>query len=83
MPKLLMILLAAVALLLATLGLVSWHHGFPLALMDLDDSGFISPLEVLKSLDLGHRPASGGEGTCTEIFQLKDGMPVKIVCNAL
>ena len=56
-------------------------HGFPFELMDLNDDGFVSPAEYLRSTGLGHRPETEREGHCTEIFLLKDGLPIKVICE--
>ena len=56
-------------------------HGFPFGLMDLNDDSFVSPAEYLRSIDLGHRPEAGREDHCTEIFLLKDGLPIKVICE--
>ncbi|MEY4871916.1 MAG: hypothetical protein RLZZ563_1246 [Pseudomonadota bacterium] len=56
-------------------------HGFPFAFMDLNDDGFVSPAEYLMSVDLGHRPVTEGQKLCTEVFLLKDGLPLKVVCE--
>ncbi|MEL7179976.1 MAG: hypothetical protein AAFN63_09100 [Pseudomonadota bacterium] len=67
----------AVLLVIAMLVLL---HGFPTKYMDLNDDQFISPAEVVRSLDLGHRTVRQGETTCVEIHQLKDGETIKHIC---
>ena len=79
--KFLIIFIAMAGSILAFILWAVLSHGFPFSLMDINDDGFVSPDEFVNSIDLGHRPASVQEGVCTEIFFLKDGMPVKIVCE--
>ena len=80
MRRLLIIIVAiAVAPLLVLAGLVLLH-GFPTKYMDLNDDQFVSPAEVIRSLDLAHRTARQGDTTCVEIFQLKDGQAIKHIC---
>jgi hypothetical protein len=80
--RLLLSLIVAGFGLAAGVVLVIWDHGFPHELMDLDDSGFVSPFEMWTSLDWGYRPVSGRAG-CWEVYLLKDGMPVKVVCPSI
>jgi len=54
--------------------------GFPYEYMDLNDDGFVSPLEAIQTLDLGVRNVSRDGRDCAEVFTLKDGMPVKQIC---
>ena len=68
--------LVAIALL-ALIGL----HGFPYKYMDLNDSGFVSPHEALRTLDLGVRDTDVGTEECVEVFALKDGQPIKQICS--
>jgi len=79
--KLIFFLIAVAAIISAAVIWVVLSHGFPIALMDLNDDGFVSPREFVASIDYGHRPASDREGDCTEIFFLKDGMPLKVICK--
>ena len=69
-------LLVAIALLM----LISLN-GFPYKYMDLDDSGFVSPREALRTLDMGIRNADVGREECVEIFALKDGQPIRQICS--
>lgn len=75
---LVIIFMIAAAMYVGIFGLVL-SHGFPISLMDINDDGFISPNELLNSIELWHRHARAQDGVCTEIFRLKDGMPVKVV----
>ena len=68
--------LVAVALLVVIRG-----NGFPYKYMDLDDSGFVSPREALRTLDLGIRDTDVGTKKCIEVFALKDGLPIKQICS--
>jgi hypothetical protein len=58
-----------------------WRHGFPVALMDLDGSGFVSPAEAVESLDLGYRQILGHGRNCTQIYWLQDGTERKLICE--
>jgi len=79
--KLILIAMAVPTIILAlAIGLVLVQE-FPFRLMDLNEDGLVSPREFLNSLNLGYRPETGREGHCTEVFLLKDGMPVKVVCE--
>lgn len=66
----------AIAGSLALIGL----NGFPYKYMDLNDSGFVSPREALRTLNLGIRDASVDGEECVEVFALKDGPPIKHIC---
>ena len=80
MRRLLMIISAVVVvppLVLAGLVLL---HGFPVKYMDLNDDQFISPAEVIRSLNLGRRTVRQGNTTCVEIFELEDGQAIKHIC---
>lgn len=79
--KFLIILIAMAGTILAFILWIGLSHGFPFALMDLNDDGLVSPSEFVNGIDLGHRPASAHESVCTEIYRLKDGMPIKVVCE--
>ena len=79
--KLILIAMAAPMTILAfVIGLVLVQD-FPFRLADLNEDGLVSPREFINSLNLGYRPETGREGLCAEIFLLKDGMPVKVVCE--
>jgi len=56
-------------------------NGFPVKYMDLDDSGWISLNELYGSLDLGVRENNNDDQICVEIYSLKDGLPVKMICD--
>ena len=81
MRKFFIVLLIVAATILATITWLVLSHGFPFVLMDVDDSGFVSLSELVNSIELWHRPATGREGVCTEVFRLKDGSAVKVVCE--
>ena len=82
MRMLLIIFLSgSVTLLVIAVAVVSLH-GFPFALMDSNEDGFVSPAEYLRSIDLGYRPVKEDESICTEVFLLKDGLPLRVVCEA-
>jgi hypothetical protein len=80
MRKILVILLSGIAVIVMALIAIVTSHGFPFALMDLNDDGYVSPTEFLGSLDLWHRPAEKYGDRCTEIFLLKDGSTLKVIC---
>jgi hypothetical protein len=75
-------LIGFAACLLVYILFVLWASRIPFSLMDLDDSGFVSPKEFYESLNLGYRQAIGNDQNCTEIYFLKDGLERKIVCGA-
>ncbi|MDY0870859.1 hypothetical protein [Dongia rigui] len=52
---------------------LSWSN------MDWDESGWTSFGELLDTVDYGVRP-SDTSADCREIYRLKDGTPVKIIC---
>ena len=66
-----------VAAILATL---IFGSGFPHKYMDLDDSGFITVREAIRTLDMGVREVTASNVRCIEIFGLKDGLPIKLIC---
>ena len=70
----------AIAVVLAALIVQS---GFPYKLMDLNDSGFVSPREAIRALDLGTRAKTIEGQTCIEIYTLKDGLPLKQTCDEI
>ena len=57
------------------------QNGFPYKYMDLNDSGFVSPREALRTLDMGIRNANVGGEECVEIFALKDALTIKQICS--
>ncbi|WP_108813713.1 hypothetical protein [Loktanella sp. Alg231-35] len=73
-------ILTIVGLLLALAGLIFWHD-FPVAYMDLNDDKFISPREMIRSLDLGYRTVGQADTSCVEIFTLRDGQAIKHICR--
>jgi hypothetical protein len=75
------VLAALITLAGLTLTLLVALHGFPFGLMDVDDSGFVSMSEVIASLDQGYRQEIIYGKKCVEIFSLKDGLPVKVICE--
>ena len=48
--------------------------------MDLDGDGHTTVREWLGAIDVDVRPVEMSGKQCREIFQLKDGMPVKEIC---
>lgn len=81
MRKSVIVLLSGTTMILIAVGAIVLLHGFPFALMDLNDDGSISPAEYLQSIDLWYRPVDGRDEHCTEIYQLKDGLPIKMLCK--
>lgn len=57
------------------------HNGFPYKYMDLNDNGFVSPREALRALDMGIRDVYVDGKDCVEVFSLKDGLAIKLVCS--
>jgi hypothetical protein len=49
--------------------------------MDIDGSGWVSPREMYQTLDLDVRQRESNGQLCVEIFSLKDGLPVKLICG--
>ena len=79
--KLLIIICMVAAILLGGILRLVLSHGFPIPPMDIDDDSFISPGEFLNSIELWHRPVRAHDDPCMEIFRLKDGLGVKVVCE--
>ncbi len=90
MRKLTIALLLAGAALVAPLtcvtlsaarAVVPW--AVPWSQRDLDCSGSITIAEWYSAgLDYGLRPALDGPAGCSEVFSLKDGLPVAVWCAA-
>lgn len=70
----------AVTIVLAVLIVQS---GFPYKLMDLNDSGFVSPREAIRTLDLGTRENTIDGQACVEIYSLKDSLALKQICDEI
>ena len=90
MRRMLVIFLSGLAIIVLALNAIVLLHRFPFVLMDLNDDGYVSPAEYLGSIDLWYHPAPGIDGyravdgpiaNCTVIFRLKDGYPIKTVCE--
>lgn len=79
--KLLVWLSLGVIFTVGILGVLLVLSGFPFKYMDLNDSGFVSFGEAIRTLDLGVRETTDEGDTCIEIFSLKDGLPIKLVCD--
>lgn len=84
MMKRVLIALAFVAFVVTVISAVLiLQSGFPHKLMDLDDSGFVSPREAIRTLDLGTREIVVEGRECVEIYALKDGLPLKQICEEI
>lgn len=67
--------------LVTTLGVLILANGFPYEYMDLNDSGFVSPREAMRTLDMGIREVNIEGKECIEVFALKDALPIKQICS--
>lgn len=74
-------LLVVTMMAVTILAVLVIHNGFPLKYMDIDDSGWVSPSEMYQTLDLGVRQRETNGQLCVEIFSLKDGLPIKLICG--
>ncbi|WP_133247267.1 hypothetical protein [Azospira sp. I13] len=75
------LLIGCVAVVLGVVGYVAiiFCSPMPFNVMDRDNSGVVSLIEAIDSLDVGQRVVTGKE-SCTEYFWLKDGLPAYEVC---
>lgn len=55
---------------------------YSLAVMDWNQDGATTPIEIVESIDIGVREVSVDDRACKEYFAKKDGLEVKIVCDA-
>jgi len=60
----------------------AWRSGLTWREMDLDHDGSTTLTEVWFVSDFGVRPVTIAGRQCSEIFLLKDGLPVKTICPA-
>jgi hypothetical protein len=72
--------LPAAYLVLIAVG--AWQSGLTWREMDLNGDGRTSLTEVFSVSDTGTRSVVVGGRACTEVFLLKDGLPVKVTCPA-
>ena len=74
-----------VLIVVAALTVIVFLHidreGFAWVEMDWDRSGHISLGEILDSIDYGRRQVTVGGKICVEIFALKDGRQIQMVCE--
>jgi hypothetical protein len=49
--------------------------------MDWNDDREITIAEIFESIDMGKRYIIVDNNTCKEYFSLKDGLPVRLICN--
>ena len=86
MPRLRFAVVAALlALPVAYVSLIAVgasRSGLTWAEMDLDHDGSTTLTEVWFVSDHGVRPVTVAGRQCSEIFLLKDGLPIKTICPA-
>ena len=49
--------------------------------MDFDSNGFVTFYELVYANAYGTRKITTHDGACTEYYALRDGLPLKIICN--
>jgi hypothetical protein len=59
-----------------------WRSGLTWSELDLDSDGTTSLDELFVVADHGRREVVVNGRRCTEVFLLKDGLPVKVICPA-
>lgn len=57
--------------------------GVPFKYMDLNDSGLVSLREAIRTMDMSVREVNIDGKKCVEIYELKDGLPIKQICPAI
>lgn len=75
---------ALAALPVVYLGSVAFaaaHQAYDWRHMDWNEDGRTTAREFLASAEIGRRSGCGDGGRCTEFYSLKDGLPVRIVCD--
>jgi hypothetical protein len=73
-------LLALPVAYVSLIAISAWRSGLTLREMDLDRDGSTTFSEVWFVADHGVRPVTVAGHQCSEIFLLKDGLPVKTIC---
>ncbi|PVZ68860.1 hypothetical protein [Pelagibaculum spongiae] len=68
-------------LLLCGYGIILFKSPIPYDVVDRDNSGIVSILEALDSLDIGEREIILNSRNCIEYYWLKDGLPAHTNCT--
>jgi len=68
-------------LLLCGYGVILFKSPIPYDVVDRDNSGIVSILEALDSLDIGKREVVLNGRNCLEYYWLKDGLPAHTSCT--
>ena len=68
-------------LLLCGYGIILFKSPIPYDVVDRDNSGIVSILEALDSLDIGEREIILNSRNCIEYYWLKDGLPAHTTCT--
>lgn len=76
-----LMILAVPAAALGVAVIASLEKGYAWADMDWDGDGRTSVREFLQSADIGVRETQPGGRPCREYYALKDGLPVRLVCE--
>jgi hypothetical protein len=61
-------------------GIILFKSPIPYDVVDRDNSGIVSILEALDSLDIGERKVVLNSRNCIEYYWLKDGLPAYTSC---
>ena len=78
MKKLLVIVLAIAVIYFASIAFLAFSKGYSIAHMDWNNDGDTTVLEMIRAKDIGVKVL---DEKCLEFYQLKDGLPVKSVCD--
>ena len=62
-------------------GVILYKSPIPYKVVDRDNSGVVSILEAVDSLDVGQRKVVINSINCIEYFWLKDGSPAHTTCS--
>jgi hypothetical protein len=68
------------ALYLGFLAVLALRSGYSWREMDWDDDGTTTLAEFFETVDIARRPAPRDGQICTELYRLKDGLPVRVEC---
>ena len=73
--------LGIVSVLLLVTVIAFWFARVPFTDMDLNQDGWLGISEAMYFFDHGTRKVTIEGEVCTEYYALKDGLPLKVVCE--
>lgn len=77
------LVLGVVVILASFLAVLAFRTGYSVQEMDWNSDGTTSIGELLRAIDVGRRSIVKDGNECQEYYNLKDGVPVRIVCPAV